>query len=181
MPADQGFVDVAPSAPRTDATRVSVATRLVFAVPRDEAWNTLAFYEQIEERPPLSLRLLLPVPIRTEGKKSVIGDEAMCLYEGGHLVKRVTRVEHGHRYEFSVVAQELAIRGGLQLGGGRYALRELGPDSTEVELSTTYVSELRPRWFWRIIEAAVCHAFHRHILRAMRRQAEARRLHEAAR
>jgi len=31
-------------------------------------------YEQIETRPPLVLRLLLPLPVRTEGRKSEPGD-----------------------------------------------------------------------------------------------------------
>ena len=45
-------------------------------------------------------------------------------------------------------------------------------DRSEVALETSYVSERRPRWFWGPIEAIVCHAFHRHILRAMRKTIE---------
>jgi len=43
--------------------------------------------------PPLHLRLLLPLPIRIDGSKSAVGDEATCLYEGGHLLKRVTQID----------------------------------------------------------------------------------------
>ena len=64
-----------------------------FAASPEQAWHGLMFYEQIAERPPLHLRLLLPLPIGTEGPKSQVGDEARCLYEGGHLLKRVTRID----------------------------------------------------------------------------------------
>jgi hypothetical protein len=74
-----------------------------FAASPDRAWNGLMFYEEIALRPPLHLRLLLPVPVRTDGRKSHVGDEARCLYEGGHLLKRVTRIDHGRSYEFGVV------------------------------------------------------------------------------
>jgi hypothetical protein len=147
---------------------------MTFAAPPAQAWRAIMFYEQIDERPPLHLRLLLPVPIRTEGRKSDVGDEALCLYEGGHLVKRVTAVEEGRLYRFDVVEQALAIGGGLRLSGGAYALRALPGGATEVTTETRYASGRRPRWLWRPIEATVCHMFHRHILRAMRRTAEAR-------
>lgn len=128
------------------------------------------FYEQIEERPPLHLRLLLPLPIRTDGSKSAVGDEAICLYEGGHLLKRVTRVDALRYYGFEIVEQNLAVGGGLILSGGSYTLRELPGHRTEVAVTTRYVSSKRPGWLWRPIEAIVCHLFHRHLLSAMRRK-----------
>ncbi len=48
----------------------SIVTRMRFAASPERVWHGLMFYEQIEERPPLHLRLLLPRPIRTEGRKS---------------------------------------------------------------------------------------------------------------
>jgi hypothetical protein len=152
---------------------LSITTTMTFAVPPARAWDAIMFYEQIDERPPLHLRLLLPVPIRTEGRKSEVGDEALCLYEGGHLVKRVTEVARERLYRFDVIEQALPIKGGLKLSGGAYTLRALPGGTTEVTTETRYASPRRPRFFWRPIEAFVCHMFHRHILRAMRRTAEA--------
>ena len=70
-------------------------------------------------------------------------------------------------------SRTLAIGRGIRLTGGSYTLLELPDGSTRIELETRYVSSVRPRWLWRRIEAAVCHAFHRHILGAMRRELEA--------
>lgn len=149
-------------------------TGMKFSVSPGDAWDGLIFYEQIARQPPLHLRLLLPAPLRAEGRRSVVGDETRCVYEGGHLVKRVTRIDPRLHCGFDVVEQELAIGGGIRLTGGGYALRELPDGSTRIELETRYVSSRRPRWLWRRIEAAVCHAFHRHILGAMRREVESR-------
>ena len=150
----------------------SIVTRMTFAASPERAWHELMFYEQIAERPPLPLRLLLPRPIRTEGPKSRVGDGARCVYAGGHLLKRVTRIDRGRRYEFEVVEQDLAIGGGMRLVGGGYTLRDLPNGRAEVALETRYLSPKHPRWLWKPIEAAVCHWFHRHILSAMRRNAE---------
>lgn len=147
-------------------------TGMRFSASPGEVWEGLMSYEEIPRRPPLLLRLLLPEPMRAEGRRAAIGDETRCVYDRGHLLKRVTRIDLRRQYSFSVVEQELSISGGIRLTGGSYVLLELPDGSTRLELETRCVGFARPRWLWRPIEAAVCHAFHRHILGAMRRDVE---------
>jgi len=147
-------------------------TRMAFAAPLDRVWNGLMFYEQIDQPPPLHLRLLLPVPIRTEKTDPKVGVQVRCSYEGGHLVKRITTIDPKRHYGFDVVEQSLSIGGGLKLSGGGYTLCELPDGYTEVAVTTRYAGGRRPGWFWKPVEAAVCHLFHRHLLVAMRRKAE---------
>ncbi|MEW5740821.1 MAG: hypothetical protein AB1938_17995 [Myxococcota bacterium] len=157
------------------ASETTVVTKVTFEASAARAWDTLMFYEEVAAKPPLHLRLLLPVPLRTEGAKERVGDEALCLYQTGSLIKRVTDVEPRRRYCFAVVKQDLDVGGGMRLSGGSYALTELPGGRTEVEAVTRYRSPRRPRWLWTRVEAVVCHLFHRHILREMRRHAEAPR------
>ncbi len=146
----------------------SVVTRMKFAAPPEKVWERLMFYEQIGKRPPLLLRLLLPAPIQTKGRKSEVGDEVTCQYTTGHLRKRVTHVTRGSNYAFELIEQNLTLAGGIRLSGGSYALRALSDGGTEVVLETRYVSPKSPRWLRVRIEAVVCHSFHRYILREMR-------------
>lgn len=150
----------------------SIVTGARFSASPDLVWDGLMYYEQIPYLPPLHLRLVLPAPVRTEGRRSSVGDETRCIYDRGHLLKRVTRIDPPRHYGFDVVEQNLAIGGGIRLTGGSYTLRELPDGSTFVALETRYVGRVRPRWLARFVEAAVGHAFHRHILGAMRRPLE---------
>ena len=150
----------------------SIVTRMAFAATPEQVWRRLMFYEQIDAPPPLLLRLLLPLPIRVDGPKAAVGDEATCLYEGGYLRKRVTHVDACRYYGFDIVEQNLVIGGGLMLSGGGYTLHELQGRRTEVSVTTRYVSCNRPAWLWNPIEATVCHLFHRHLLGAIRRTSE---------
>jgi hypothetical protein len=152
----------------------SILTRMTFDASPTQVWTGLVFYEELGGQPPLHLRLLLPVPIRTDGRVSEVGDEATCVYEGGHLLKRITRIERGDLYEFEVAEQKLAVGGGMRLSGGRYTLHELPDGRTEVAVETRYVSTRWPRWFWRPLERLVCHWFHRYLLGSMRREVESR-------
>jgi len=154
------------------AQPASIVTRMRLAASPAAVWNSLTLYEEIGDRPPLHLRLLLPVPVRNEGRISKVGDEAKCLYEGGHLLKRITRIERDGLYEFEVAEQVLPVGGGMRLCGGSYALRALPNSATEVAIETRYVSTRWPRWFWRPLEALVCHWFHRYLLRSMRHKLE---------
>lgn len=153
---------------RTRSTR-SVVTAARFPATPARVWEGLTFFEQIPGRPPLFLRLLLPTPVCVEGGVSEVGDEARCVYEEGHLLKRVTRIERERRCCFVVSEQALPIGGGIRLEGGCFALREVPGGGTRVELETRYSSPRRPAWFWAPVEAAVGHAFHRHILGSIRR------------
>lgn len=156
------------------AQLVSVVTTMIFAAPALRVWKGLLFYEELAGRPPLHLRLLLPVPIRTVGKVSEVGDEATCLYERGHLLKRITRIEPGDLYEFEVAEQALSVGGGMRLRGGRYTLRGLSDGQTELAVETRYLSRKWPRWFWKPLEKMVCHWFHGYLLSTMRRQIESK-------
>ena len=162
------ITEIPMAVPRAKQQSTSVVTRMTFAVPPEKVWEGLMFYEQIGKRPPLLLRLLLPVPIRTQGRKSEVGDQVICQYASGHLLKRVTHVTRGRDYTFEVIEQNLALGGGIRLSGGGYTLRRLPDSRTEVAIKTHYISPKRVRWLWVRIEAAVCHSFHRHILSAMR-------------
>ena len=159
-------------APLVARKSTSILTRMAFAAPSERVWSALMFYEQIEERPPLHLRLLLPLPIATEKVKSNVGDVVRCSYQGGHLLKRITEIDPRRHYGFDVGEQTLAIGGGLILSGGCYTLRRLPNGGTEVAVTTRYVSGRRPAWLWKPIEGTVCHLFHRYLLAAMRRKVE---------
>lgn len=155
-----------------DAQTISVVTRLIFAASPAQVWKGLMFYEETGRRPPLHLRMLLPVPISTEGRISEVGDEATCTYEGGWLLKRLTRVERIRLYEFEVVEQAISFGGGIRLFGGCYTLCELPDAQTDVSIETRYRSLKTPRWLWELPERIVCHSFHRYLLESMRRKVE---------
>ncbi len=145
----------------------TVPTQLCFDGRPEQVWNHLLFYEEVPGPPPLLLRALLPNPVRTEGVKNRVGSSVRCVYRGGDLVKRITRVEPPHLLEFEVIEQHLGIESCILTLGGSYEIRACGP-ATKVTVITNYQAYLRPRYLWRPFEAFFVRQLHRHILRALR-------------
>ena len=145
----------------------SVTTSVLFQASPETVWQRMLSYEEVSTRPPLILRALLPIPLRTEGEKTSAGATVQCLYGGGDLVKQITVVEPPHLLEFEVHQQRLGIEDCITAIGGSYRLRACGAQ-TEIVLVTNYRGYLRPRCFWHPIEHFLGHIFHRHILRGMR-------------
>jgi hypothetical protein len=144
----------------------AVATRIRLDARSEDIWSHLLFYEEVPGRAPFPLRALLPHPVRTEGVKTRVGATVRCTYSGGHLVKRITRVEPRHFLQFDVVEQDLGIESCILTLCGSYTFSASGP-TTEVTIMTNYRAYLRPRYLWRPLEAFLIHQMHSHILRGV--------------
>lgn len=153
----------------------SVQTTFVFNSSPEMVWNELIFYENIKKRKPFLFRLLLPIPIRNEGNVSIVGDETLCLYNGGHLRKRLTEIIENELYKFEITEQTLSIKLGIKLSGGFYKLQRLPNSKTEVTAVTNYSSLMLPRWFWKPIEISVCHWFHKYLLNSINKNIQSQK------
>jgi hypothetical protein len=143
-----------------------VTTSAFFTSNPEAVWDRMLSFEEVRTPPPLILRALLPLPLRTEGDKTCVGASVHCVYGGGDLVKQITTVEPPHLLEFEVLHQRLGIEGCITSIGGCYRITACGT-RTKVELVTNFQAFLRPRFFWRPIERSLAHIFHRHILAGM--------------
>ncbi|MEO7114146.1 MAG: hypothetical protein ABI183_27140 [Polyangiaceae bacterium] len=136
-------------------------------------WRGMLFYEEVPQRTVPILRLFLPVPISTEGDKTLVDAIIKCKYEGGHLEKRITVAEPASLVRFDVTVQHLGIEDCISMTGGSYTIRpEAG--GSEVVLTTQYRGHLRPRFLCRPFEHYLAHRMHRYILDGMREALSAR-------
>jgi Polyketide cyclase / dehydrase and lipid transport len=151
----------------------TVTTRAVLDASPEAAWASILFYEEVRHSAPRFLRLWLPRPVRSIGRKDRPGEIVLCLYERGELVKRVTRVEEGRLLAFEVIRQRLHFERDVRLLDGSFEVRPLGDGRSEVSVTTRYERRLRPAWLWEPIERRVAGALHAHVLEGMRERARA--------
>jgi hypothetical protein len=147
-----------------------VSTALTIHATPQQVWDSILFYEQVEHAPPWLLRLALPRPVRAEGSKAAVGDVTRCVYERGHVVKRVTRRVDQRELAFEVLDQHLHFERDVTLRDGTFCLESLGVRGTRVRLTTRYVRHLSPAWLWEPLERKILHTLHGHVLEGMRRR-----------
>jgi hypothetical protein len=112
------------------------------ACEAQSAWDKVCFYEHIAITPSWLLRTVLPVPLRTTGSYSEVGSVSRCLYsDGGHLTKRIRRIEVGRRIDFDIVEQTIRYAGKIALKGGTISVEPHDDGTCSVEMLTRY--ELR--------------------------------------
>ena len=150
-----------------NSEREAVTTEIRFDASPEAVWKALRFYEEIPNRPGPFLSALLPLPVRSEGEKTTLGASIRCVYQGGHLVKRITVSVPPQVLRFDVLEQNLGIENSVSMGEGSYEIRPRVGGS-EVLLTTHYIGHLRPRFFFRPVERTLAHHVHRHILEGMR-------------
>ena len=71
---------------------VAVTTERTVSVSAADAFDALMFYEEVRHPPPLILRVGLARPLRTTGSSRTVGDVKNCIYNKGHITKRVTSI-----------------------------------------------------------------------------------------
>ncbi len=150
-----------------NSEREAVTTEIRLDASPEAVWKALRFYEEIPNRPGPFLSALLPLPVRSEGEKTKVGASIRCVYQGGHLVKRITVSEPARLLRFDVLEQNLGIENSVTMGEGSYEIRPR-EGGTDVLLTTHYIGHLRPRFLFRPVERMLAHHVHRHILEGMR-------------
>lgn len=145
-------------------------TESIFPMSAEQAWSSIAFYEELLCPLPFLLRLAVPEPLGVEGKKTGVGSEVYCVYRLGHLRKRVTQMDPPHTLRFEVSEQDLGIENGLRAMNGYYLLEPVS-EGCRIRVGTHYESRMHPRWLWKPIEQALLHALHSHILENMKHSA----------
>jgi hypothetical protein len=153
---------------------MSVSTVRVVDAPPGAAWDSIQFYEEVRRPVPWLLWLSPSLrPRYTVGRSEHVGDLKVCVYQRGHLVKRITEVIPGQRLAFAVVEQDQIETDGVTLVDGSFVLEPIdGGRRTRVTLTTRYVPKLAPRFAYAWAEAWTVHTLHGHVLAGMKDRAE---------
>ena len=150
------------------APNLQAITNLELPYSATKTWNKVRFYEHVELRPSVLLRLVLPVPMGTTGCHGKPGDTSRCLYsDGGYLTKRMTRIDEGECVQFEIIEQSIRYHNHVKLLGGSIRVIALSENSCRVEMVTHYRCKGLTRWLAGGFVYHVVKAMHRLVLKDM--------------
>ncbi len=150
----------------------SVTTEGVIAAPIEASWDGLVFYEEVTHPAPWILRIGLARPLSASGSGRRAGDIKKCVYNKGHISKRITAVNAPRLLAFDVIEQQIGYERDVRLVDGSFEFVPIGDGLTQVRLTTRYVPRLSPRWCWRPFEEIAVHTLHDYVIEGIRLRAE---------
>lgn len=141
-----------------------VETVRVLDLSPGRAWDSLVFYEEVRLEPPWLARVGLPHPLSVRGRSAARGDLKVCVYDSGHLTKRITTYLPGRLLAFEVIEQRGIEDRSVRLVGGAFRFAPVAGGRTRVTLTTEYRPLLAARLFWRPWERLLTGVLHHHVL-----------------
>ena len=149
----------------------TAVTSMTINGSRNDFWKKVEFYEHVNKKPNLFLRLSLPTPQEVEGRHDKVGDTCRCKYsDGGYLTKRITRIIDNHRIEFEVIEQSIRYQNTIKLLGGIIEIQETGENKCIINMTTYFDSQVSFSSFANLFIRRGIKAMHRFVIRDMKMQ-----------
>lgn len=143
----------------TTTARLPYPARLVFEGVQQ--MDTLAAPK------PWLLRLGLPTPYKCVLSAPRVGGRRTCLFDNGRIVAEITAYRPGERLTMDVVDYRLTGRHWFHFQDAQYRFSRQA-NQTVVTRTSSYRSQLRPRWYWQPLETYGIAQEHAFVLASLR-------------
>jgi hypothetical protein len=141
----------------------SVSTSVFLPYKADEVWDKIKSVDTLDTDKPLWLKIGLPVPQKCILEEEKLGAQRICIFEGGRIEEEITEIRKPEILKMKVTKYELTGRHWLHFKDAIYTFKEV-TGGTIITRTTTYYSELKPRFYWRLCEHSAIKSEHEYVL-----------------
>lgn len=154
----------------------TVKTSISIKADQQKVWQKVGFYEHVQKKPSMLLKLSLPIPKEVAGKYSKVGDVCRCKYsDGGYLTKRITQIVNNNRIEFEIIEQSIRYQNMVKLLGGSIEVIEIDNNQSQINMVTNYENHFAPKFISKFFINIVIKSMHQFVIQDM--QAELQEIH----
>lgn len=149
----------------------------------EEVYDAIKSVDTLDVEKPFLMRFDLPIPTHCVLEKEEVGGIRTCHFKGGSssrgdfgggtIVERITELERGRILRMDVTEYDLIGRKWLGFKEAIYTFEELPGGRCRLTRTTTYTSELEPRWYWEPMERLGIEQEHDYVLRNLQKDLEA--------
>ncbi|MFK7951102.1 MAG: polyketide cyclase [Saprospiraceae bacterium] len=131
---------------------IEVKSEIILPYSSMQVYETIKSVDTLDAEKPFLMKLDLPIPQKCILEKEAIGGLRTCYFEGGQIVERITALEKGKLLQMDVIDYQLTGRKWLGFKEAIYTFEDLGNGQSKMIRTTTYSSELYPRFYWQPLE-----------------------------
>lgn len=140
-----------------ETLKEEVTTSIILPHSPELIYDEIIHVDTVAAKKGFLHQLGLPVPLNCTLTEEKIGGLRICEFEDGRIIETITALEKGKYLEMDVTSFELKGRPWLHFNQDIYSL-EPADSGTKISRTTSYTSELKPRMYWRFIEALTIEA-----------------------
>lgn len=146
---------------------VTVTTSVTLPFPARQVFEGVQQMDTLAAPKPWLLRLGLPTPYKCVLTAPRVGGRRTCLFHNGRIVAEITAYQPGEQLTMDVVEYSLTGRHWFHFQDARYTFRRRGSGTT-ITRTSSYRSQLRPRWYWQPLETYGIAQEHDFVLASLR-------------
>jgi len=132
----------------------SVSSTVVINGSASQVYDSIIHVDTVDVEINLLQKMGLPIPRKCLLTEEKIGGLRYCEFEEGQIVETIKEIKKNEYLRMEVTECKLGKeRNWLKFDEDIYSIREVGKNQTEITRTTTYSSNLKPRIYWKHIEA----------------------------
>lgn len=148
-----------------------VATSMYLPYPPEKVWDYIKAVDTLDTSKPFWLKLGLPVPQKCVLESEQVGAKRTCYFAEGTIEEEVTEYKKPEALKMKVTKYNLQGMHWLSFKDAIYTFEKKG-NGTVITRTTTYYSELKPRFYWRLCEQQAIGDEHEYVLNDLKRRLE---------
>ena len=153
---------------------VTVTTSVTLPFGAQQVFEGVQQMDTLAAPKPWLLRLGLPTPYQCVLTAPRVGGRRTCLFDNGRIVAEITDYQPGESLTMDVVEYTLTGRHWFHFQDARYTFRRQARQ-TVITRTSSYRSQLRPRWYWQPLETYGIAQEHDFVLASLRQNLESGR------
>jgi hypothetical protein len=146
---------------------VTVTTSVALPFAAQQVFEGAQQMDTLAAPKPWLLRLGLPTPYKCVLTAPRVGGRRTCLFDNGRIVAEITDYQPGERLTMDVIEYTLTGRHWFHFQDARYTFRRQA-HQTVITRTSSYRSQLRPRWYWQPLETLGIAQEHDFVLASLR-------------
>lgn len=131
--------------------REATTTSVVLAATPAEVYRNIIHVDTVDVETNFMHTLGLPVPRKCILTEEKIGGKRICVFEEGEIVETIKDLKQNELLKMDVSASDMLGMRWLKFDEDIYKIEKTA-SGTRITRTTTYYSELKPRFYWKMIE-----------------------------
>lgn len=162
---------------------IEVTSERFYDHPPVAVYDAIKSVDTIVVDKPYLMRFDLPVPTHCVLEKEEVGGVRTCYFNGGNfsrgdfgggrIVERITELERGRIIRMDITDYDLIGRKWLGFNEATYYFNGTANGGCVLTRTTSYTSNLQPRWYWKPLEQLGIEQEHDYVLRNLEKDLQA--------